>query len=695
VAALLLAVLAAGPVWLPLALPLHVPAIVADNMPALPALAHPFLRGAEWKEVPRMQELFNPPDSTSADVESADFWLSEAAPPDGATRSFYVVPEREQLADPPATPGATDGRGSASRHVGSEIAQAKLPVVTVTALARGLFTGYVALAFLFLGRWAIGHLVLWRLLRTAHTPPSPVARLFAAMARMEGGRPRLLISPRLRVPFSCGWFHPTIMLPAELCEPRHAAKLAWVFAHELTHLERRDARSGFLFGLGQALYFYVPWFWWLRRQVRLCQEYIADAAVSRVAAAEDYAQFLLTLTNAPAVPVHAAGVTGKPSDLFRRIAMLLQDSMTVEKASPRAWSLAAGAALVALAALVSGVGPTAGANPVAQDPIPMASAADDVAQDGAPRSFRVNAEYVLQDEPSAKDISPEKLKAIQDAQQKLEEASQQLQQALRQLGQHEIGRPIPLQVQASLQPLRTYSLVGKDHAGMGRLGVNVEKPSAALADQLNLPKNRGMVITRVEPDSPAAKAGLKVNDILLELDGKAFSQDAQEFHKVIKEIKANSPVNAVLLRKGKRETVEGLSLPEAKPNVWMLQPGQGLGLGKGVGALNLQQFGNALEQYKGAFAITAPGSGHRGVITTLFRNDDRFTARHQEGTLIITLTGHAADGKAKVSEITVQDGSTTRTYDSVDQVPERYRDKVKHLADMSERGSIKIEVKTP
>ena len=50
VAALLLAVLAAGPVWLPLALPLHVPAIVADNMPALPALAHPFLRAPNGKK---------------------------------------------------------------------------------------------------------------------------------------------------------------------------------------------------------------------------------------------------------------------------------------------------------------------------------------------------------------------------------------------------------------------------------------------------------------------------------------------------------------------------------------------------------------------------------------------------------------------------------------------------------------------
>jgi hypothetical protein len=80
-------------------------------------------------------------------------------------------------------------------------------------------------------------------------------------------------------------------------------------------------------------------------------------------------------------------------------------------------------------------------------------------------------------------------------------------------------------------------------------------------------------------------------------------------------------------------------------------------------------------------------------MTTLFRNEDRFTARHQEGTLVITLTGKVADGKAKVSEIHVQDGASGNTYESVDKVPERYRDKVKNLVEMSEKGSAKIEIK--
>jgi hypothetical protein len=80
-------------------------------------------------------------------------------------------------------------------------------------------------------------------------------------------------------------------------------------------------------------------------------------------------------------------------------------------------------------------------------------------------------------------------------------------------------------------------------------------------------------------------------------------------------------------------------------------------------------------------------------MTTSVRTDDRFTTRHQEGSLVITVTGKVTDGKAKAGEIQVQDGNATNKYESVDKVPEQYRDKVKNLVEMSEKGSIKVETK--
>src|SRR5262249_16049669 len=95
----------------------------------------------------------------------------------------------------------------------------------------------------------------------------------------------------------------------------------------------------------------------------------------------------------------------------------------------------------------------------------------------------------------------------------------------------------------------------------------------------------------------------------------------------------------------------------------------------------------------GMGTVQAFAGDGRGVITTTFRTDERFTTRHQEGSLIITMTGPGDDGKAKVTEMQVQDGGTSKKYHRVSEVPEQYRDKVKNLADMNEKSSIKIEIK--
>jgi hypothetical protein len=85
--------------------------------------------------------------------------------------------------------------------------------------------------------------------------------------------------------------------------------------------------------------------------------------------------------------------------------------------------------------------------------------------------------------------------------------------------------------------------------------------------------------------------------------------------------------------------------------------------------------------------------GAGGVMTTVFRTDDRFTARHQEGNLVISVTGTVAGGKAATKTIIVQDGAKSEKYESADKVPEQYRDKVKNLVEMSEKGAAKVEIK--
>ncbi len=55
------------------------------------------------------------------------------------------------------------------------------------------------------------------------------------------------------------------------------------------------------------------------------------------------------------------------------------------------------------------------------------------------------------------------------------------------------------------------------------LGVGIQTMTQTLADQFNVNPRSGLLITQVQPDSPAARAGLKTGDILVEFDGRNVS----------------------------------------------------------------------------------------------------------------------------------------------------------------------------
>ena len=202
-----------------------------------------------------------------------------------------------------------------------------------------------------------------------------------------------------------------------------------------------------------------------------------------------------------------------------------------------------------------------------------------------------------------------------------------------------------------------------------RLGAQVGTPEEVVSEQLNIPRGQGQVIASVHPDSAAAKAGLQPRDILLELNGKPVSSIPAEFAKMLDEIKSETPVDLVVLRKGKKENIKGLTLPEVK------QEGRDrIQLNPGVGILRVR-----------------PGA--EGVATTTTHNGDRFTTTHQEGGLNITIAGSIADGKAKATAIQILDGRTANKYEDVSQVPEQFREKVQLLLELSEKSTFKSERK--
>jgi membrane-associated protease RseP (regulator of RpoE activity) len=99
------------------------------------------------------------------------------------------------------------------------------------------------------------------------------------------------------------------------------------------------------------------------------------------------------------------------------------------------------------------------------------------------------------------------------------------------------------------------------------LGISTVEATEALASQLDLEPGVGLVVTYVAPDSPAAKAGLKKNDLLTRFEDQSLVHPAQ-LKKLVRVRENGSPVKLEFFRGGKRETI---SVTLGKRNV---EPGQ-------------------------------------------------------------------------------------------------------------------------
>jgi RND family efflux transporter MFP subunit len=118
--------------------------------------------------------------------------------------------------------------------------------------------------------------------------------------------------------------------------------------------------------------------------------------------------------------------------------------------------------------------------------------------------------------------------------------------------------------EATRYRLALAELARSTEAGPGdRLGVTVGPVSPALADQLNLPKNIGMLVTEVVPQSPAAKVGVEKNDVLLRIDGAQVPAEVDDFLTLIASLKSDTPLDIVVIRRGQRRNLDSVRLVNA------------------------------------------------------------------------------------------------------------------------------------
>jgi len=67
------------------------------------------------------------------------------------------------------------------------------------------------------------------------------------------------------------------------------------------------------------------------------------------------------------------------------------------------------------------------------------------------------------------------------------------------------------------------SILEKGRVVRSYLGVNAATVTPAIARSFNLPVERGVVLESVAPNTPASRAGLQANDIVVAMDGKAIN----------------------------------------------------------------------------------------------------------------------------------------------------------------------------
>lgn len=89
------------------------------------------------------------------------------------------------------------------------------------------------------------------------------------------------------------------------------------------------------------------------------------------------------------------------------------------------------------------------------------------------------------------------------------------------------------------------------------LGVGIVEIDAERAKELKLSEERGVLVSRVDPDSPAAKAGLQVGDALLEYNGQRLD-GVEQLGRMVHETPAGRKVKLSVWRSGKALALEAV-----------------------------------------------------------------------------------------------------------------------------------------
>lgn len=110
---------------------------------------------------------------------------------------------------------------------------------------------------------------------------------------------------------------------------------------------------------------------------------------------------------------------------------------------------------------------------------------------------------------------------------------------------------IPIDVAMDVQA----QLRSKGRVERGRIGVSIQELTRDLADSFGLPRPAGALVSMVEPDSPAARAGMLQGDVIVRFDGRGIESSA-DLPRIVAAARPGSRATVELYRDGAPRTIE-------------------------------------------------------------------------------------------------------------------------------------------
>lgn len=106
------------------------------------------------------------------------------------------------------------------------------------------------------------------------------------------------------------------------------------------------------------------------------------------------------------------------------------------------------------------------------------------------------------------------------------------------------------------------------NAKTGYLGVEVQDITSDRVAPLKLKEESGVEVTAVDPEAPAAKAGVRDHDVILAINGQKMESEEQ-LRRVIRETPAGRTITLQISRDGQPLTVKTTLAGRKAPQVWV------------------------------------------------------------------------------------------------------------------------------